>query len=71
MHPLPDPDPRDLRGIMQQNEALKTFIAMLVSRLGGDVTLGAIDFAKTLMLTCDTLPPKGGVRRYHFIAKQL
>jgi hypothetical protein len=71
MHPLPDPDPRDLRGIMQQNEALKTFIAMLVSRLGGDVTLGPIDFAKTLQLNVQKLPEIHGVKRYHLVAKQL
>lgn len=67
MLPTDAPDPKDLRAIMQQNDALKTFVGILVSRLGGEVTLTAIDFTKSIMLTCET-QPNGHV---HMVAKRL
>lgn len=61
------PDPKDLRAVMQQNDALKTFIGLLVARMGGEVYLNKQDFAKRLWLHCETLPDG----RVHMVAKHV
>lgn len=65
--------PADIRALVQQNEQLKTFIGLLVMRMGGDVTLNPVEIAKALsdpaLVTCDKLP--GPMASYRLTAKHL